>query len=846
MKKVFIFLLILFYGLVSYSTYAQGDSCVLSEPFCTSNIYSFPAGVNSGTAEPGPNYGCLGTQPNPAWYHMKIAVAGDINIYMYSTPPEDIDYICWGPFSDPVTPCVAQLTGNMIVDCSYSPSQTENCYIPNGQVGEFYILLITNYSNQPCDITFEKTAGSGETDCTIVPPPVSNNGPLCVHDNLQLFADTINNATYFWTGPAGFQSTLQNPVIPNVSFANKGDYQLVITVNGNSSDPVTTTVVINALPHPEFNVNDVCFGDTTHFIDQSTFEPPSSGITYWHWDFDDGQTGTGQNQDHLYDSAGNYEVTLTTYTGFMQCGRSITHTANVFNAANVSAGDDQTIPNGWNTQLNGTISGGSGSYDILWTPENLLIDATQEDPMTVNLNATVQFKLNVTDATSGCENSDSMMVMVTGGPLEVQAVASPAIICKDDIVNLDAIPQGGSGNNTYSWTSDPPGFTANIKSPSDYPQTSTTYTVQVFDGQNTITASVYVEVKPKPLANAGNDVTINVGTIATLHGTAQDGSGIYTYQWQPADSVVNPNSAITDTKILNSSNEFTFVVNDANGCVSDPDNVWVFAGGDELGAIPTAEPDVICQGDITTLHPNALGGSGDYSYTWSDNNGWTSQDESPTVSPMQTTTYSLEVNDGFKIFNNNITVLVNHTPEVNLLPSGIPLFAPDTIKVCVHDSVILDAGDAVNPPVMNYFWSNNATTRKIKVTTNGNWIDFQTHSVTVTNPVTHCAGSDTLTIWFDFNQCQIGIKENDDMARFIKLTPNPTKGILLLNITGLEGNATIQIHDIHGKEVLFEKITALQKSGMEKIIDLNKWQNGVYILRFVNNNKTFNSKIIKQ
>jgi len=129
MKKI-ILLFLLIAGFTINNLVAQGDSCVLSEPFCTGSIYTFPAGVNSGTAEPGAYYGCLSTQPNPAWYHMKIATAGDINIHMYSTPLYDIDFICWGPFSDPTSPCVSQLTANMVVDCSYSPAPTEDCLFP--------------------------------------------------------------------------------------------------------------------------------------------------------------------------------------------------------------------------------------------------------------------------------------------------------------------------------------------------------------------------------------------------------------------------------------------------------------------------------------------------------------------------------------------------------------------------------------------------------------------------------------------------------------------------------------------------------------------------------------------
>jgi hypothetical protein len=43
---------------------------------------------------------------------------------------------------------------------------TVNYHMP--EVGEYYILMITNYSNQPCNITFTKTEGVGETDCDIV------------------------------------------------------------------------------------------------------------------------------------------------------------------------------------------------------------------------------------------------------------------------------------------------------------------------------------------------------------------------------------------------------------------------------------------------------------------------------------------------------------------------------------------------------------------------------------------------------------------------------------------------------------------------------------------------------
>jgi len=846
MKRTILFLIL--FTTFSGNIFSQAGLCEDSDPFCTSNIYTFPAGVNTGTAQSGPAYGCLSTQPNPAWYHMKIAVAGNLNIHMYSTPSRDIDFICWGPFTDPYDPCASGLTGNMEVDCSYSTSWTEDCYIPNGQVGEYYILLITNFSNQACDITFEKTSGTGETDCTIVPPPVSNNGPLCVHDNLELYADDYTNATYAWTGPAGFTSSQQNPVIYNVGVENAGIYSLIITVNGSPSDPVETMVSISSLSSPDFIFNDACFGDTTFFIDQSTVDPTTSSITAWNWEFGDGQQAVGPNQDHIYGDVGDYNATLTTYTGFGQCEQSTTKTVTVFSAATVNAGADITIPNGWTTDIDGDVTGGSGDYELLWQPENLLEDATIVDPTTVALGATVVFKLNVTDASSGCTSADSMTVIVTGGALQVSASASPLVICQDDIVNLNALPSGGSGNNQYTWTSDPAGFTASIKEPSDFPQVTTTYTVSVFDGQNTVQASITVEVKPRPIGNAGDDKTITVGTSTTIEGSAASGgTGVFDYLWTPVNSLMDPTSLHPMTIILDESTEYTLMVNDANGCSSVTDAMFVFAGGDQLSAFPSSSaPDnVICQGESVELYPNAMGGGGNYTYKWFVGGDEFYIGEVPVVSPWETTTYTVEVNDTYKIVTSDITIVVNYTPVVDLVPSGLTVYG-DTIRVCVRDSVVLDASDPLNPPTMNYLWSTAATTSSIISTTNGSWIDFKAYTVSVENPVTLCSGIGKITVMFDFSECNLDVDENKFLSDFISVVPNPTSDDAQVSIVGLSGNVDISLSDIQGKIILQKHDLTISNKLLVENVSLKQLPKGVYIISVIHESGVYNIRIIKQ
>ena len=66
---------------------------------------------------------------------------GNITINMQSTPLVDIDFICWGPFTDPSTMCDS-LTAPYVEDCSYSTAAIEICDITNAISGQYYILLI--------------------------------------------------------------------------------------------------------------------------------------------------------------------------------------------------------------------------------------------------------------------------------------------------------------------------------------------------------------------------------------------------------------------------------------------------------------------------------------------------------------------------------------------------------------------------------------------------------------------------------------------------------------------------------------------------------------------------------
>ncbi len=166
---------------VNVTTQACNNSCV-QNPFCAGTL-TYPAGTDEPEADltdPGNNYGCLFNNivgeiqtPNPAWYYMEVATPGNLSIGISNSASVDVDFIMYGPFSDlnAVNSNCNNFgngtTSNTIVDCSFSSSATESADVTNVQVGEIYVLLITNYSNSPTNISFQNS-GSASTDCSIV------------------------------------------------------------------------------------------------------------------------------------------------------------------------------------------------------------------------------------------------------------------------------------------------------------------------------------------------------------------------------------------------------------------------------------------------------------------------------------------------------------------------------------------------------------------------------------------------------------------------------------------------------------------------------------------------------
>ena len=143
-------------------------NCANMSGICTNTGLTFQA--NSGvpdasTSNPGNNYGCLFSSPNPAWYFLEISQSGSLSMTLSAA--QDIDFIMWGPFPNLVNAianCNSYSAADIVPDlpagcggffgpactqqgCSYSASNIETPSISNALAGEVYVLLVTNFAN---------------------------------------------------------------------------------------------------------------------------------------------------------------------------------------------------------------------------------------------------------------------------------------------------------------------------------------------------------------------------------------------------------------------------------------------------------------------------------------------------------------------------------------------------------------------------------------------------------------------------------------------------------------------------------------------------------------------------
>ncbi|MGZ4036753.1 MAG: T9SS type B sorting domain-containing protein [Bacteroidia bacterium] len=263
------------------------------------------------------------------------------------------------------------------------------------------------------------------------PQPVvaASGGTVCENSNTSLGA--TGGVTYAWSGPNGFTSNLQNPVLSGVTPMTAGQYTVVVTDVNTCTNTAYAVIGINPAPTPSITTNSpICINNVLSLA-------ASGGVSY-SWTGPNGFVSTAQSNTILASSVsvgGIYSVTAVDAKG-CTATTGVTTTINPPPAGNIISTPNkgcaplcvtytcQTVPATAN--CNWMLGDGSSANN---TP---VASACYNTPGTYTITA------GITDL-NGCQNSTTYTAQVYPEPVaDFNYAPYHPIVNVDDVTFTDA------------------------------------------------------------------------------------------------------------------------------------------------------------------------------------------------------------------------------------------------------------------------------------------------------------------------------------------------------------------------------------------------------------------------
>jgi gliding motility-associated-like protein len=701
LKSLFL-LLILFY---TANIFSQGQNCNSATPFCDAPGGAgtiFPNNTNN-SSESGPDYGCLSTHPNPAWFYFKTTIAGNyqFNLSQGSScggADIDVDFIAYGPFTTPYN--CGNLTAGNTVDCSYSASPTEVIDCNGAPAGQYYIILVTNYANVSGCITLALSASSPPTDCSITCPTVLS-GPGIVNFPS---TDAQNNvpATPMPSSVACNSGVLDmyasnltpfgNPITPGVkiSFVN----------NTNASNSVQ--YIKNGNFVAGAGACSGCQGLTTNYFEILQFSYMSPSAT--------NQFSFCEN--NVTSASASISTTLV----------DLTNNANIpgtpFNWLRDGACQTINIPPG---TIKGIASWSSTCGSCLTGVTDW--GAAQFNPSAAGIGThTITYSFNPQAA--GCSTYTTSIVITVTNPYNA-AFVTPGPFCAGAAC-ATLTPSNTYTLGTGSWSGTGVSGSTFCPATSGVGSFPVTYTIGT-SATCKATQTNTITVNATPTANAGSPASITcISTSTTL-----SGSGGSTYSWTgPAGGIASGANSATPTVSL--AGTYTLLV--ANGTCTNSATVAVTQNTATPSVAASVSNSLTCTN--TTVTASASTAMTPVSYNWTGPS-ITGGAGTGTISLNQPGTYNYTVTNtssGCKTIGSQAVIQNTATPVVT---------AAGGILNCTLTTVNASASTAMTP--VSYNWTGpsitgGAGTGTISLNQPGNY------NYTVTNTSSGCSTTGLQTI----------------------------------------------------------------------------------------------------
>jgi len=404
-----------------------------------------------------------------------------------------------------------------------------------------------------------------------------------------------------------------------------------ISISDAVSIEVYGPIVINTITS---NTSQLCAGNPPEIINGST--PAQAGNTDFSFQWQSSTDGINYTDIAGADERNYSPGSLNETTYFRRlvlsgapvptgCNLSESNTVQItaFENPTADAGTDFSIPYGTSTNLNATVDLGTPPYVFQWVGP--VISPNSTSTATEQLIQNETFIFTVTDD-NNCVGSDEVIVSITGGPLQVDLQSSDDQICNGTNVTLTAVATGGNDPNySYIWSSDQGSTFPDNNIITVSPVVTTTYTVSVFDGFNTVEDNRQIVVSNYPNITSQSSISVCSGYEINYDITS-DVPGT-TFEW----TVSNPQPACVSGEANGSGSNILQTL--VNSCI---DPVVITYTIIPTGPSPTScegtpfELDVTIRPQINSTFQNfsintgtssiiqgdITGGTGSYLYSW--------------------------------------------------------------------------------------------------------------------------------------------------------------------------------------------------------------------------------------
>jgi hypothetical protein len=540
-----------------------------------------------------------------------------------------------------------------------------------------YTIHVTDDNGCETSQTFE-VPGSGGISVT-----ASGNSPVCFGTSINLSASTTTpSVTYAWSGPGNFNSSLQNPVIPNATPNNAGTYTVTVTTPQGCTATASVDVVI--YPNLAYSNGGTIGGEQSVC---GPFDPdPVYSITLpqapagfdleYLWIYTTSENVVNTNVGTLgvdwWMSSGTDPMSydpeaITQTTWYRRCSRvegCIVYSGEsnwvkkeVRPVPSVVAGSNSPVCQATTISLSATVT--EAGLTFAWTGPNNFSSTQQNPSRNASLANEGEYTVTVTNA-AGCTASSSVMVDVYPYLLEGGTIAADESHCGPfdpaPITNVTLPPSSPYGELEYLWvyTTNPlvpvtpnmqtmgnmlPAGSTDPMSFDPGPITQTTWyrrcaRIAGCGGYYGESNWVMKEVHEVPtVAVQATHVLCHGDNTGSISATPSGNAGDYHYSW------MGPDGFTADTRDISELTAGVYVLeitHSETGCTASASIEVLEPTALEMSETHTS---LGCTDSGASIDITVSGGVSPYVYSWS--NGSTDEDQSG----LEAGTYEVEVTD---------------------------------------------------------------------------------------------------------------------------------------------------------------------------------------------------------